>query len=151
MKETTGNLWEQDADAICITTNGFVKKNGACVMGRGCALEATRYCPGIEFSLGALILRYGNHVYELGRWRTFAPHDHPTQIFSFPTKHKWIEKSDIDLIERSAHELATHTYELGYERVVLPRPGCGNGQLSWDNVKPVLEKILDDRFVVITF
>lgn len=151
MLETRGNLWEQDADAIVITTNGYVKKNGACVMGRGCALEATRYCPGIEHVLGKEIIEHGNHVYLLGRWRTFAPHDHLTSIFSFPTKHRWFETSDPLLIERSAIELVDRIDELRFTRVVLPRPGCGNGQLNWADVEPELSAILDDRFTVITF
>lgn len=151
MKETTGNLWEEDASAICITTNGFVKKNGAAVMGRGCAEQATRYCPGIEFSLGEFISNFGNHVFDLGKWRTWAPHDHLTRIYSFPVKHKWFEKGSLQLIERSAHELVEIVSTFGDERVVIPRPGCGNGQLRWEDVKPVIEPILDDRFVIITF
>jgi hypothetical protein len=32
--------------------------------------------------------------------------------------------------------------------VLLPRPGCGNGHRTWDEVCPVIEPILDDRFTV---
>ena len=39
MKEIRGDLFTQEADTICITTNGFVKANGECVMGRGCAKQ----------------------------------------------------------------------------------------------------------------
>ncbi len=39
MKEDFGDLWDFDG-IIAITTNGFVKKDGSCVMGRGCAKEA---------------------------------------------------------------------------------------------------------------
>jgi len=49
MKEIFGNLFKcVKAEAICITTNGYVKKNGGVVMGRGCALEATKRWPGVE-------------------------------------------------------------------------------------------------------
>ena len=39
MKEVFGDLWEFDG-IIAITTNGFVKRDGTCVMGRGCARQA---------------------------------------------------------------------------------------------------------------
>lgn len=41
--EVVGNMWAIPADAYCITTNGFVKKNGEAVMGAGCAKEARRH------------------------------------------------------------------------------------------------------------
>jgi len=39
MKELRGNLFHTPCDVICITTNGFVKRNGEAVMGRGCAVQ----------------------------------------------------------------------------------------------------------------
>ena len=39
MKEVFGDLWEFDG-TIAITTNGFLKRDGTCVMGRGCARQA---------------------------------------------------------------------------------------------------------------
>lgn len=142
MKEIAGNIWDfYPGHAIVITTNGNVKKkNGECVMGRGCAKEAKDRFPWIAKELGFRIKRYGNHVHLLGQG-----------IISFPTKHNWWEDSDISLIERSTQELVAIVNEIGWDSVVLPRPGCSNGRLEWDEVKPVLEKYLDDRFEIITF
>lgn len=144
MKEIIGNLWDHYSEdpkcALVITTNGVVKKNGECVMGRGCAKQAKGYFPGIAKKLGSLIKNLGNHVYYLGKG-----------IVSFPTKHNWWEDSDITLIERSAQELVALVDEMRWNSVVVPRPGCSNGRLEWDDVKPVLEKYLDDRFEIITF
>ena len=39
MKEVFGDLWEFDG-TIAITTNGYLKRDGTCVMGRGCARQA---------------------------------------------------------------------------------------------------------------
>ncbi len=143
MVEVKGNLWTYPANARVITTNGTVKKDGSCVMGRGCALEAKTKFPGIDKELGKLIKLHGNHVRIL-IW------DHPN-IWSFPVKHNWWEKADLELIRRSAKELVNIADVGNYTKVVLPRPGCGNGGLKWEDVKPVIEPILDDRFHVISW
>lgn len=151
MIEVKGNLWTyvttdgQRPDVIVITTNGTVKKNGECVMGRGCAFEAKGLYPGLAADLGSAIKLSGNHVFVLG----VTP-----MLMSFPVKHQWFEKADIELIQRSAKELVEVFGNRGMEAiktVVMPRPGCGNGRLSWPEVKKILEPILDDRFHVITF
>lgn len=151
MREVTGNLWTYPADVRVITTNGFVKKNGECVMGRGCALEAKTRYPGIAVVLGTLIRAHGNHVYRI--WGDSAA------IYSFPVKHMWDEVADPELIARSALELVAaidniptnNSAALATLRIVIPRPGCGNGSLRWEDVRPILQPILDDRFHIITF
>ncbi len=58
MHEIEGNLFKSvKADAVCITTNGWTKKDGSCVMGRGCAQEAVALWPGIQFALGSALKR----------------------------------------------------------------------------------------------
>jgi hypothetical protein len=63
----------------------------------------------------------------------------------------WMAKSDLLLIEKSACQLSELTDQRGWQSVVLPRPGCGNGELSWTEVRSILSSILDDRFYVISF
>lgn len=152
MIEVTGNLWTYPADVRVITTNGFVKKDGTCVMGRGCALEAAKMYPQIPAILGdKLRFHGGSNVPHILLGNT--PHG---TLVSFPVKHNWFEKADLDLIKRSALDLVDLINEMDFGAedhpvVVIPRPGCGNGQLKWEDVKPILEPILDDRFHVITF
>jgi hypothetical protein len=150
MVEVKGNLWTYPADVRVITTNGFVKKDGSCVMGRGCAAEAKATFPDLPRVMGRLIEQNGNHCYLLRRGGPDGV------LVSFPVKHHWFEKADTKLIEQSAHELVKladdQAWIDGWRTIVMPRPGCGNGRLSWDrDVKPILEPILDDRFHVITF
>jgi hypothetical protein len=38
---------------------------------------------------------------------------------------------------------------MNWTTVIMPRPGCGNGRLRWQDVSKVLSDILDDRFVVV--
>lgn len=151
MREVISDLWEFPADARVVTTNGFVKKDGRGVMGRGVALQATRRYPGIDGVLGAQLSAKGNHVWILNADEPQPPEFHHKNIvLSFPVKHNWWEQADLSLIVRSARELITlaDVYP-EWRTIVLPRPGCGNGGLSWDNVKPAIEGILDDRFVVV--
>lgn len=153
MIEQEGNLWgfRHEADALVITTNGTVRKDGCAVMGRGVALQAKSRYPGVDESLGRKIKHHGNVVQIVTRKRALY-HDRRGRRFfivAFPVKHSWWEKADIDLIKESAHQLVALATEQRWDTVVLPRPGCGNGQLDWDDVWPVLEDILDDRFTVV--
>lgn len=111
--------------------------------GSGVALQAKRRFPGIEFVLGELLQDYGNHV------QVVVPRQLcDVRLVSFPVKHHWREKADLLLIQRSVGELVRLVDSAGYRMVALPRPGCGNGGLEWEEVGPLLRR-LDDRFVVV--
>jgi len=147
MKEIVADMFRRKvvnlADAICLTTNGVVKKNGCCVMGAGNARQARDKFSGIDKKLGDLIKENGNIVQIV--WEIES-----TFILSFPVKHNWWEKADIDLVESSTKQLVELTDKMGWEKVILPRPGCHNGKLKWlSEVKPILRKYLDDRFYII--
>lgn len=166
MNEAYGNLWDFQADATCITTNGFVKANGRAVMGRGCAKEAAEMFPLLPLYLGQKISRDGNNVAfvkdtmlrglippsntdGLKLYPPLTPLSAQALVF-YPVKHHWKQQADVKLIERSAHQLVELTDRQGWQSVYLPRPGCGNGRLSWDYVRPIIEPILDHRFTVVT-
>lgn len=145
MIEVFGDIWELAADnkasAIAITTNGFVKKNGNAVMGRGIALEAAQRYPGIESDLGDLLFTAGNEV-----WLIATDETYKFDVLTLPVKYNWWEKADIELIKKSIRRLVDFTDNSKYNLVLIPRPGCGNGKLKWEDVKPIIEPYLDDRF-----
>lgn len=138
MIEKIGNIWDFPADATCVTTNGIVKKNGDLVMGAGIALEAKLKYPILPTILGGLVKSFGNHCFHIPKLK----------IISFPTKNHFKDNSTLELIEESASILKSLTDMDKLNIVALPRPGCGLGNLKWENVKPILEKYLDDRFFV---
>lgn len=142
MIEVRGNLWTFPADIRVITTNGTIKKNGECVMGRGCAREAAKKYPVLPYMLGQAISSEGNVA-------MFFPMG-DDNLVTLPVKHNWFERADIDLIERGARKIAGMN-GLQNKVIVVPRPGCGNGSLRWEDVRPVIAPIFDDRFHVITF
>lgn len=143
MIEAQGDLWiflESPNSIGCITTNGMVKKNGECVMGRGCAQEAKRKFPNLPKKLGAMISTSGNVIHQL-----------MPNLISFPVKHNWWEDADLKLITRSAMELVAIARHQPDKTFYLPRPGCGNGKRDWkEEVRPIIEGVLPDNVVVIT-
>lgn len=146
MREVTGDLWIVEADVVVITTNGFIKKNGHAVMGRGVAKQALDRWPEISKILGDLLRDNGNHI---GIAHLGLVHTGGRTIIFFPVKHNWFEKADLALITRSTRELVKLADRTGLHDVALPRPGCGNGKLNWEYVKPILDLYLDDRFIVV--
>ena len=137
MQEVTGDLWTYPADFRVITTNGDVRHDGACVMGRGCAKEAAGKWPNLPYELGMMIKINGNHVFYLDDYR----------LFTFPVKHHWNEPADLKLIIRSVLDFRVllHGVDATY---VMPRPGCGNGQRTWEEVKPLLQDLPDNVHVI---
>ena len=142
MKEEKGNIWDYwiKGHYIVIPVNFFVKRNREAVMGRGLALEARNRFPRIPRRLGEAYLKDGMCV------KVF----HDNRLFMFPVKHNWWEDASVTLIEESCKQLKIL---VGYFPdmpfpVYVPRVGTGNGKLEWSIVKPILEKYLDDRFVI---
>lgn len=147
MREFKGNIIEHltEFDAICITSNGTIKANGACVMGAGIAKVFRDSIPGLDLELGKKIRQNGNVVNLLGKISR-------TLLFSFPVKHQWFENADIELIKASLIKLNREIEIFDLKNVALPRPGCGNGKLDWEkDVKPVIEPLLSDRIVICSF
>ena len=171
MIELKGNMWAYagGVDVISVTTNGFVKKDGLAVMGCGCAQQASEHYRDLSLILGSRILSHGN-----------VPHylltDNGTDLWSFPVKlarvrfdgsnvvsHMcdqftigesvpgWASIADRNLIRESAISLVKAADRFLWSKVLLPRPGCGAGELSWEIVRRDLSEILDNRFAIITY
>jgi len=135
------DLWDPRFDGCWrgITTNGVVKINGELVMGAGVAKQARDRYPGIAARLGRLVREYGNVVHLLP----------PERLFTFPTKHRWREASDPQLIVNSANRLVQAIEEHRVWDVILPAPGCSNGGLAWGDVELLLVPILGDRVTIV--
>lgn len=167
MRQAKGNMLYMEGDALCITTNGFIKANGECVMGRGIAKAMSDAFPHLPRVLGASIRKNGNSVQQLDVINNM-------QVIAFPVKaisaistgsnyvsHKhfpigslvpgWALKADPELITTSAKQLVELINKTNCKNVLMPRPGCGAGELDWGDIEPILSSILDDRFIICTF
>lgn len=143
MIEAYGDFWGMPARVKCITTNGDVNAQGLAVMGRGVAKDFAMKFPQGRRLLGDRLKREPNEPH-------YIISDDVTQYWSFPVKHHWQEKADLSLIYRSAQILVGLMKSID-GIVLIPRPGCGNGGLRWEHVKPVIAPIFrNDRYVLIT-
>ena len=172
MHYASGNIMKLigRASAIVITTNGFVKSNGECVMGRGIAKQFADRYPTIPKLVGDSIKTKGNVV-------SVITNIAGTDIIIFPVKPVNIKydgnnivehakpkfsigdivpgfyaKATTEIIRDSCGRLNGIIREKQYKYIVLPLPGCGAGELSFKNdVEPILlEKFnhLDEVYIM---
>jgi len=140
MVEASGDIWEHAGrDIIVITTNGSLTRDGRIVPGSGVTLQATVRFPWLAAKLGCSVRVHGSHVFALGEG-----------IVSFPVEETAWSLPDPRIISRSAEELRQLADCAGWQRILVPRPGCGGGGLLWKDVRPLLEPWFDSRFTVIS-
>jgi len=156
-------IFEDDVDAICITTNGQYTLQGVAAMGGGCAGVCARRWPATAIRLGKMLKTFGTNIpFVIGALDADGNYIEPTRegiknkefkclIFSFPTIHQIIQGSNLQLIKQSATILKDYVEQFSLKGVVCPRPGVGIGGLSWAEVKPEIETIFDDRFTIVSF
>lgn len=124
---------------ICIPTNGVVTRQNQLIMGAGVAAQAARRFPDLPGKLGRWVMNYGNRAF-------LCREEH---LITWPTKHRWKDGADIELVVRSAAQVVQIADKFGLESIALPRVGCGLGSLLWEDIYSRLSVLLDDRFVVV--
>ncbi|MGL5710398.1 MAG: hypothetical protein ACRCW9_06135 [Cetobacterium sp.] len=116
---------------IGCTTNGVVNKDNKLVMGAGVALSFKLQYNNLDSTWGRKVKLIGNRVFL----------EQEEKIFSFPTKHNWKEKSDLELIKKSFLELKEIALSMWPEVFILPFPGIGLGGLNKSDIESVLKQI----------
>jgi O-acetyl-ADP-ribose deacetylase (regulator of RNase III) len=137
IREAHGNLLQADVDALVNTVNTVG------VMGKGIALQFKRAYPE-NFDTYEAACR--NHEVVPGRvfvYRT-GQMSRPHFILNFPTKTHWRAKSKIADIESGLRDLRRIILELEISSIAVPPLGCGNGGLSWLDVRPLIHQQLGD-------
>ncbi len=130
MKILVGDILESKAQTLINTVN--------CVgiMGKGIALEFKKRFPEM----------FQDYVERCERkevkpgvpylYKTLLP----PHIINFPTKDHWKSVSRIVDIERGLQLLVTHYKDWGITSLAIPSLGCGNGQLEWKAVGPLIHQ-----------
>jgi hypothetical protein len=167
MKERKADLFatilEDGVDAICITTNGHYTIHGIAAMGGGCAGICAKRWPETAKRLGKMLKIHGSNIpFVIGALDKDANYIEPNRemikdktfkclIFSFPTINNLMDGANLALIKQSATILKDYVDQFSLQGIVIPRPGVGIGGLTWSEVKPEIETILDDRFTIVSF
>lgn len=107
------------------------------VMGKGVALQFKRIFP-------EMFAEY-QHLCEQGKidigvlWIYKSDHK---WILNFPTKRAWRQPSKLSFIELGLKKFVDEFGDLKIHSIAFPALGCGNGELDWSDVKPVMESYL---------
>ena len=65
-------------------------------------------------------------------------------VINFPTKAHWRNPSKIKWVEEGLNDLKIQIQKFDINSVAIPPLGCGNGGLSWEIVKPLIQRTLAD-------
>lgn len=103
------------------------------IMGKGIALAFKRRYPDMYQDY---VRRCDRHEVVLGKPYVYPAADH--LIVNFPTKAHWRSVSRLSNIVDGLKYLEAHYQEWGIKSIAVPPLGCGNGQLEWRVVGPVL-------------
>lgn len=126
-----GNIFESPAQTIVNTVNTVG------VMGKGLALEFKQRYPEMFSDYRTVCEKHQLTIGKLMLWRAV---DH--WILMFPTKENWRNPSKLEYIEKGLFKFANTYAEKNISSIAFPKLGCGNGELNWDDVKPIMEKYL---------
>jgi O-acetyl-ADP-ribose deacetylase (regulator of RNase III) len=127
------NLFESDAIALVNTVNCVG------VMGKGIAYQFARAYPAYAKDY---MRRCKAEEVRLGSVYSFT--EAGRVLISFPTKGHWKARSRLPDIEEGLISLRALIEREGLKSVAVPPLGCGNGGLSWADVKPLIIKHLGD-------
>lgn len=152
MIELKSNYWDvaEKYDVLVCTTNSVLKSNGELVMGAGIAKDFKDRYPDLPRFFGGQMCKNTSKLINgwpfYGIMSVFDIIDKQTLI-ALQTKYHYKDKSPLDLIVRSCEMLKEYCDKYYINKVLMTRPGCGNGGLKWEDVKPAIN-FLDDRFVI---
>ncbi len=147
---THGNLLEADVEALVNTVNTVG------IMGKGIALlfkrkfpqnfqAYARACARNEVMIGKMFVTENVPL---------RPALHPNWIINFPTKTHWRTQTRIRWVEEGLDDLVRTIQAKGIRSIAIPALGCGNGGLTWSEVRRCIEDRLgglDPRLDVMIF
>lgn len=126
-----GDIFNSPAQVIVNTVNTVG------VMGKGLALSFKNRYPEMFRSYRHAC---DKNLLKIGKLMLFYSPDH--WILLFPTKENWRYPSKPEYIEAGLVKFVQTYADKSITSIAFPRLGCGNGELNWDDVRPIMEKYL---------
>lgn len=127
------SLFDSPAETLVNTVNTVG------VMGKGIAAEFKRRYPEMFVRYKEYCDRGALDIGQLYLYKT------PNKwVLNFPTKKHWRNPSKVEYIEAGLIKFVQTYTEWGITSVSFPQLGCGNGDLAWSTVRPLMEKHLED-------
>jgi appr-1-p processing domain protein len=126
-----GNIFDSPAQVIVNTVNTVG------VMGKGIALEFKNRYPQMfeKYKIAC-----EKKMLTIGKLMLVSAPDH--MLLLFPTKENWRYPSKLSYIEQGLKRFCDYYAQRGITSVAFPKLGCGNGELNWDEVRPLMEQYL---------
>lgn len=142
-----GEMWDvyPTTDLFVFTSNSYVNRLGALVMGRGIASEVATRFPNLPQYFGQRIVSARLHLLTYGFlppemwWKTSGinPVGRPeSKIGLFQVKRHWENDASLDLIQESTSRLKKWAEDRPTAKIDMNFPGIGYGRLRR---APVLE------------
>ena len=126
-----GDIFDSPAQVIVNTVNTVG------VMGKGLALSFKKRYPGMFESYKKVCEK---HQLTIGKLMLHQEADH--WILLFPTKENWRNPSKLEYIEKGLMKFVSTYAEKHITSIAFPKLGCGNGELDWNLVRPLMERYL---------
>lgn len=127
------SIFESPAQTLVNTVNTVG------VMGKGIAKTFREKYPQMFREYHQFCKAEKLQVGHLHLWR-----DNPKWILNFPTKTTWRRPSEIEYIEAGLKKFVQTYEQVGIRSISFPPLGCGNGNLNWHDVKPIMVHYLKD-------
>ena len=126
-----GDIFDSPAQVIVNTVNTVG------VMGKGLALSFKKRYPDMFESYKKVCEK---HQLTIGKLMLHQEADH--WILLFPTKENWRNPSKLEYIEKGLMKFVNTYAEKHITSIAFPKLGCGNGELDWNLVRPLMERYL---------
>lgn len=127
----SGNLFEAPVQTLVNTVNTVG------VMGKGIALTFRQIYPEMFREYRELCERGQLKIGSLYLYRTESRF-----VLNFPTKEHWRNPSRLSYIEAGLRAFVAMYEHAGIHSIAFPPLGCGNGELDFALVRPLMERYL---------